>query len=515
MQTSSVRPVKTGSVKRTPKKTAFPEKKTNIEQEAGLLALLDHLDGYLWSIDRESKYIFLNEALANKLKELTGIVVKPGDIAPDFPGMLDPSLSPVWEKVCRQGLLGESRRMVQEFSINGQPAFLELSVTPIRKGEEVLGLSCFARDLTTQILTGLNLQMGEIRFRSLLERGTDIIVVVNGEGKMVYCSPSIEYYFGVSDAEILGKNAFEYIHPEDLSRLAESFIEVLDSPGKSRALEARALTKDGVLIWVEGTVTNLLATEGINGIVCNFRDVSARKHAENLAKESEELSRRLENQLIEEKILQQKQILQATIDAQEKEREEIGRELHDNVNQILTTARLYLDYIEEPAVGLQPIIKRSSEIITTAIEEIRKLSRSMTQSFHREIGLQLSVEDLVESIRRLAEDIEMSLDFYLPDELALDDKLKTAVFRIIQEQLNNVLKHAGASKVLVSISQESDSLLLQVSDDGKGFDLLKKRDGIGINNIINRAEVFGGRVVFDTAPEKGCSLFISFPLANG
>jgi PAS domain S-box-containing protein len=495
MQTSSVRPTKTES------------------------ALLNHFDGYLWSVDLDSKYTYLNKTLADTLQSLTGVAVKPGDEMLDFPGILDPSMPQVWEKVCRQGFRGESRRMMQEFSIKGQSAFFELSVTPIRKEGEITGLSCFARDLTTEIRTVQNMPMSEIRFRSLIEKGSDIIVVVGGEGRIVYCSPSIEHYFGISDAENLGKNAFDYIHPDDLSRLAESFIEVLDSPGKAIAIEARALAKalgkDAQLIWVEGTVTNLLATEGINGIVCNFRDVTARKKAESLAKESEDHARRLENLLTEEKILQQRQILQATIDAQEKEREEIGRELHDNVNQILTTARLYLDCIDEPSSTLQPIIKRSSDIITTAIEEIRKLSKSMTQSFHREIGLQLSVEDLVESIRRLAEDIEISLDFYLPDELVLEDKLKTAVFRIIQEQLNNVLKHAGAGKVQVSISQESDSLLLQVTDDGKGFDLHKKRDGIGINNIINRAEVFGGRVIFDTAPEKGCSLFISFPLADG
>jgi len=494
MQTSSVRPTKA--------------------ENADLLALLDHFDGYLWSIDLDSKYTFLNKTLADTLHVLTGTIVNPGDRMLDFPGILEPSMPQVWEKICRQGFRGESRRMMQEFSIKGQAVFFELSVTPLRKDGEITGLSCFARDLTTEIRTVQHLPMSEIRFRSLIEKGSDIIAVVGGEGRIVYCSPSIERYFGISDVENLGKNVFDYIHPEDLSRLAESFIEILDSPGKAISIEARALTKDGRLSWMEGTVTNLLTTEGINGVVCNFRDVTARKKAESLAKESEDHARQLENQLTEEKILQQRQILQTTIDAQEKEREEIGRELHDNVNQILTTARLYLDCIDEPVLALQPNIKRSSDIITTAIEEIRKLSKSMTESFHREIGLQLSVEDLVESIRRLAEDIRIGLDFYLPKELTLDDKLKTAVFRIIQEQLNNVLKHAGAKKVQVSIRQEGRLLLLQVTDDGKGFDLLKKRDGIGINNIINRAEVFGGQVVFDTAPERGCRLSISFPLVS-
>ena len=251
-------------------------------------------------------------------------------------------------------------------------------------------------------------------FRSLIENSTEILVVINGMGEIVYSSPSIEKYFGTTGAEQLGKNAFDYIHPDDIPRLAISFMEVLETPDKPFFIESRAHTKDGNLIWVEGIVTNLLGTEGVKGIVCNFRDVTERKNSE-------------------------KQLIQATIDAQEKEREEIGRELHDNVNQILTTARLYLDCISDVPFEQRHIIQRSSEIITTAIEEIRKLSKSLTQSFQKEIGLTLSVEDLAESIQRLEDGLGITLDFSLPAEELLDDKLKTAVFRILQEQLNNVL----------------------------------------------------------------------------
>lgn len=322
-------------------------------------------------------------------------------------------------------------------------------------------------------------------FRALIENSTDILVVANGQGEILYSSPSIEKYFGIGSKEQMGKNAFEYIHPEDLSRLAITFFEVLENPGKPFFLEARAQTKDGVPIWVEGTVTNLLATEGINGIVCNFRDTTERKNGE-------------------------KKIIQAVIDAQEKEREEIGRELHDNVNQVLTTARLYLDCIQGLAPEQEYVVKRSSDSITTAIEEIRKLSKSLTQSFHKEIGLELSIEDLVESIRRLEEGLQVTVDFSLPSEELLDDKLKTTIFRILQEQLNNVLKHAGASKVHISIQQSPGLLCLSITDNGKGFDTEKKRKGIGISNIISRAEVFQGQVTIDSAPGKGCSLTINF-----
>jgi signal transduction histidine kinase len=238
---------------------------------------------------------------------------------------------------------------------------------------------------------------------------------------------------------------------------------------------------------VEGIVTNLLGVEGVNGVVCNFRDVTERKEIE-------------------------KKIRQASIDAQEREREEIGRELHDNVNQILTTARLYLDCILEAPSEQESIIRRSSEIITSAIEEIRKLSRSMTQSFHKEIGLKLSIEDLLENIRQLPEGIHVSFDFFLPGELDLDDKLKTTIFRIVQEQLNNVLKHAAASTVHISLRQDGPAIWLRIQDNGQGFDTRKKRDGIGINNIISRAELFNGQVDIESSAGKGCLLTVHFQM---
>jgi PAS domain S-box-containing protein len=355
---------------------------------------------------------------------------------------------------------------------------------------------------------------GETRFRALIENSTDIIAVVNAEGSILYNSPSVEKYFAARGAVEPGTSAFDYIHEEDIPRLTDIFLDLVQHPGKSVSVQTRAHTKEGREIWVEGMVANLLATQGINGIVCNFRDVTERVRSEMIARESEGLYRGLERQLSEEKLRRQKEIMQATIDAQEKEREDIGRELHDNINQMLTTARLCLECVSGREGEQGQIIERSSNIITTAIEEIRKLSKSMTQSFHKEIGLKLSIEDLADSIGRLAGNLRIVLDFVLPDEQSLDDKLKMTVFRIIQEQLNNVLKHAGASSIRISIRQGAGLLSLRIADDGKGFNTRQKRKGIGINNIINRAELFNGQLKIDSSRGKGCRMSVDFRLAT-
>ena len=134
----------------------------------------------------------------------------------------------------------------------------------------------------------------------------------------------------------------------------------------------------------------------------------------------------------------------------------------------------------------------------------------MTQSFYKEIGLKLSIEDLLENIRQLPESISVSFDFFLPGEQGLDDKLKMTIFRIVQEQLNNVLKHAAASAVDISIIEEGALISLRIADNGQGFDPRKKREGIGINNIINRAELFNGQVNIESSTGKGCILSVKF-----
>lgn len=220
---------------------------------------------------------------------------------------------------------------------------------------------------------------------------------------------------------------------------------------------------------------------------------------------------RLENQLVEEKVFRQQEVTKAAIDAQEKEREALGRELHDNVTQILSTAKLCLACAKDDPAQQADMLQRGNDNINTAIEEIRRLSRSMIETFHREVGLKLSVHDLLENIQ-LTKKYQITLDYLVPDEQLLDDKLKTTIFRIVQEQLNNIIKHAEATAISISIVQHENNLQVRIEDNGKGFDINAKRKGIGITNMMTRAELFNGRVKLYAEPGKGCRLQANFSI---
>jgi two-component system, NarL family, sensor histidine kinase UhpB len=191
--------------------------------------------------------------------------------------------------------------------------------------------------------------------------------------------------------------------------------------------------------------------------------------------------------------------------AQERERFELGQELHDNINQILATSKLYLDVAIEEVEPRVELLAKSRNNISMAIEEIRKLSKELIAPTLHDLGLIQSIKELIRSIQ-MVNKMKIRLLISGLDEDHLLPEQKINVYRIVQEQLNNILKHAQASAVVIELNQEEERITLQVKDDGRGFDPRVKRKGVGISNIISRAELYNGRVEIESAPGKGCRL---------
>jgi signal transduction histidine kinase len=218
----------------------------------------------------------------------------------------------------------------------------------------------------------------------------------------------------------------------------------------------------------------------------------------------------IERKKAEERILTaeekyRQQITDAVLRAQEKERKAIGQELHDNINQILAAAKLYFDESmlqEEHRVEFSQLGMKN---ISLAIEEIRKLSRALIIPGFIKSGLSQSLHELIRHIQ-LAKKICITLDLDKFDEKNISESIKINLYRIIQEQLNNILKYAEASTVTIRIHNSGDNIMLSVSDNGKGFDVNAGRNGVGITNINSRAGLFNGKVEIDSSPGNGCRL---------
>ncbi|HMH31377.1 MAG TPA: PAS domain S-box protein [Puia sp.] len=220
----------------------------------------------------------------------------------------------------------------------------------------------------------------------------------------------------------------------------------------------------------------------------------------------------LEKKLLKQELIKQRHITQAVINAQEKERADIGKELHDNVNQILSTCKLYLDLARTNSKKRLSLIDLSVEMLSNSINEIRGISKALVPRSISDLGLVASINDLLEHIRA---NNTIHVEFYSLGNFdqGINDQQKLVIFRIVQEQVNNVLKHARARNLIIELLVDKSEKIIElnIADDGIGFDP-KKIKGFGLSNIITRADLFNGKVNMVTAPEKGCKLSVRLPI---
>ncbi len=219
----------------------------------------------------------------------------------------------------------------------------------------------------------------------------------------------------------------------------------------------------------------------------------------------------LEAELLLNELGKQKAINQATVDSQEQERTEIGKELHDNVNQVLTTTKLYLDLALSKAELKDELIAKSNQNIVNVINEIRQLSRSLMDPTIGDLGLIDSLKDLIENIN-LTRKLVVTLEAERAVETFLDKNHKLTVFRIIQEALNNTIKHAKASTVVIDFRLHDSDIQVIIRDNGIGFDPAKVKMGAGLKNIQNRVYLTNGKYNIETSPGSGCKIIIHFPI---
>jgi signal transduction histidine kinase len=205
------------------------------------------------------------------------------------------------------------------------------------------------------------------------------------------------------------------------------------------------------------------------------------------------------------------QIANAISEAKQLERSDLGKELHDNVNQLLAASRIYMDLAIRNPENRNDNISRSSEYTLTAIEEIRKLAKGLVNVAIKNVGLCAAIKKMTHDLMQVC---PIKIICKMDDALLtrMSEKFELDIFRIVQEQLNNIIKHSKASRVTIDLSQNEDNIVLSIADNGIGFDVTKNTDGIGIINIKSRAAFYKGTADFISNPGKGCILTATFSI---
>lgn len=221
----------------------------------------------------------------------------------------------------------------------------------------------------------------------------------------------------------------------------------------------------------------------------------------------------LRKDLHEKDGMSQKQITDAVRTTQELERLEISQELHDNVNQILNMARLYLELGLRPGGGAEGHLKQGHALVKKAMEEVRKMSHALRHSSVEEQNLEEALEGLLGQVMEVKK-INVVKKIALPDESLVEAKVKTALFRIVQEQVANVVRHSEARNLYIDLDFKDRNLELTIRDDGRGFDMNNYNKGLGFMNIKSRAAIMDGRVLIHSSPGDGCQVQVILPVSK-
>lgn len=314
--------------------------------------------------------------------------------------------------------------------------------------------------------------------------------------RVIEMSVACKKIYGYTPIEFIADNMLwkKVIHPDD-RHILEGITKKL-AVGNPLIKQYRIIHKDKSIHWLE---VKIIPTVDTNGRIVRLEGIQT------------DITQRveLENKLADEKRQKHRQITKAVITAQENERSFLGEELHDNINPILATAKLYIDSAisnEEMRTGL---LKDSKGFITTAMAEIRVLSRSLVPPSLGEISLTEAMNDIVSNIEKVHE-LKFTTRWNGFDEGLLTDSQKLSIYRIFQEQVNNIIKHAKAKKVIVGIEQTDTAMELHIKDDGIGFNVAEKRTGVGLQNMISRTELHNGKVIINSEPGAGCEVIIKF-----
>lgn len=210
----------------------------------------------------------------------------------------------------------------------------------------------------------------------------------------------------------------------------------------------------------------------------------------------------------------EKEILESRLEIQEQTMKSISQEVHDNIGQVLSVAKLNLSMIRlnDPELIAQEKINNVSELLQKAIQDLRDLSKSLHSDVIAEKGLLKAVENEVGILKKTgayAITFDVEGDYYhLPEQKEL------ILFRMFQEIINNIIKHAKASAIDVQISFQAKLLMLFIQDNGLGFDVtnIEAGKGLGLRNIINRSQLIGASYFIDSLQGKGTTIKITLPV---
>jgi len=521
--------------------------------------IFDSVPAMIWYKDKDNRILRANKAAADsmglRVEELEGKSTH--DLYPE-------EANRYYQDDLKVIKTGQPKRGIVEPYRNaaGGKRWLRTDKIPYRDDKgEIIGVIVFAVDITEQVLADEALQSAhaglerlvqerthslaqanaalraqvqerlqaetalresESRLRALIEAIPQQVWTARPDGALDYVSRRVVEYFGRTFEDMIGWGWEQVLHPDDLPECRKRWLHALET-GEPYEIEFRLKSaRDGSYRWHLGRA---LPLRGQNGLIVKWfgtnTDITERKQAEKaLQRAYTELEWRVRERTAE-LALSQEQLRALTThleSVREEERASIAREVHDELGQALTALNMDLAWLRKrlpSTAALTPLRERAaamSALIADTIDSVRKIASALRPSMLDQLGLAAAVEwQAAEFQQRSGIACRLLLD---PQDIALDRQLSIALFRILQEALTNVVRHAAATQVVITLDKTDTEVRLAIEDNGKGIteDAQTAPRSFGILGMRERALALGGALQIGSKEGTGTTVSVWVPL---
>jgi len=399
---------------------------------------------------------------------------------------------------------GQVHESVTETPTENEIINFRIVSTPIKNGDgKTVAAIEMVEDITERKKMQERLRESETMYRTIFETTASATIIVEEDSTISLVNTEFEKISGYSKKQTEGKRSWaEFIANEDLARMqAYHRLRRIDPQAAPRNYEARIIDKNGRKREAFTTVAML---PGTTKSVVSLLDITDIKQVEQSLRKSEKRLRFLSSRLLT---------------AQENERRRISMEIHDELGQNLAVLKLQFNTIagklRKDQVQLKAEFKNTLNFIDRIIEDMRRLSRDLSPAIIQDLKLCGSLKWMLHNFKKHT-NIRISLDMVDIDDLFCHED-QIILYRIFQEALNNIRKHAQARHVSVVIKNDNGHIVIQIDDDGKGFDPVESWNrhvaerGLGLAALDERTRMLGGAFDISTQRDKGTSITIKIP----
>ncbi len=457
------------------------------EREERFRQIAESAGEWIWEVDAEGMFTYSSpmtqKILGYKPEEIIGKKHFYDLFEPDSREKMKEAAFEVFKK--KESFVGFVNSNLHK---NGQRVFLSTTGSPIidERGN-LQGYRGTDLDITERLKDEDLLR----KLSRAVEQSPAIIMIADIHGSIEYVNPRFNELTGYSKEEILGQNPrilkTGHTTPEEYKEMWKTI-----SSGNEWHGEFCNRKKNGELYWEVASLSPIFNDQGIITHYIGIKeDITEKKDTD-------------------------RKTIHAIIQAEEQQRSKFSRDLHDGLGPMLSTVKLYFQWLAEAQENddRMGIISKGKFSIDEAIQTLREISNNLSPRVLNNLGF---VPALRNFIFQLNETGKLSIHFDSSTNQRFDKNLETTLYRITTELINNTLKHAQSSEVQVEfrLDQQNNTASLLYRDNGKGFsfnEVIKSNKGLGLMNIQQRVTSLNGKVVFETAPEKGLRVFIELPL---